>query len=202
MTITPDSPILNVTPQATPEQCSRYLSARPHGAYTESDIAGVIVPAYFAVCATAGVDPLLIIAQMVHETGGLTSALSQRQDPDGNPLRNPAGIGVTGERSTTPQSGFVFDADHECYRRACGFTSWRDDAIPAHVGRLLAYALTDQAANDTQRALVARALGYRPLPTSYRGAAPTLRGLAGRWAVPGTTYPDKLAQIANAIRSS
>lgn len=38
-----------------------------------------------------------------------------------------------------------------------------------------------------------------PLPASYRGGAPTSRGLRGRWAVPGTTYPDKLARIANAI---
>src|SRR2546430_1484908 len=123
MAATADSPILN-SPQATPQQCSHYILSRPHGEYTETDIAGVIVPAYFAVCARAGVDPLLVIAQMIHETGNLCSAWSAR------PHRNPAGLGVTGE----PGKGL-------------SFPTWKDDAIPAHVGRLLAYALTDQQAN-------------------------------------------------------
>jgi hypothetical protein len=197
MTITPDSLILNATPQATPEQCSRYLLARPHGEYTQIDIAGVIVPAYFAVCAASGIDPLLVIAQLIHETGNLTSWWSQR------PNRNPAGVGVTGQKhADRPASGaWQWNDQIHAWCEGVAFPTWKDDAIPAHVGRLLAYALPDTHANDAQRALIARALNYRPLPTSYRGAAPTLRGLAGRWAVPGTTYPDKLAKIANEIRS-
>lgn len=198
MTITPDSPILNATPQATPEQCSRYLIARPHGQYTENDIVGVIVPAYFAVCAATDLDPLLLIAQLSHETGSLSSWWSQR------PNRNPAGVGVTGQqRHEQPTNGvWQWNDQLQVWCEGVAFPNWKDAAIPAHAGRLLAYALTDQAANDAQRALIARALNYRPLPTAYRGVAPTLRGLAGHWAVPGTTYPDKLAQIANAIRSS
>jgi hypothetical protein len=197
MTITPDSPILNATPQATPEQCSRYLIARPHGEYTESDIADVIVPAYFAVCAAVGVDPLLIIAQLIHETGGLSSWWSQR------PNRNPAGVGVTGQqRAEQPASGvWQWNEQLQVWSEGVAFPSWKDAAIPAHVGRLLAYALPDESANDAQRALIAQALGYRPLPNAYRGVAPTLRELAGRWAVPGTTYPDMLARIANEICS-
>jgi hypothetical protein len=159
------------------EQCTHYLLSRPHGEYTAGDIERVIVPAYFWVCASAGVDPLLAIAQMIHETGNLTSYWSQR------PRRNPAGIGVTGE----PGKGL-------------SFASWDKDAIPAHVGRLLAYALEPRAANAAQAALIARALGYRPLPAAYRGVAPTLRGLNGRWAV-GARYADAIARVANAIRA-
>jgi hypothetical protein len=82
------------------------------------------------------------------------------------------------------------------------FPTWKADAIPAHIGRMLAYALRDDQSNAMQRELIAQALRYRPLPASFRGAAPTLRGLAGRWAVPGTEYPNKLAQIASAMQSA
>ncbi len=85
------------------------------------------------------------------------------------------------------------------WREGLAFPTWADDAIPAHVGRLLAYAIPDDQANESQRALIHKALSYRPLPTAYRGAAPTLAGLAGRWAVPGTEYPARLAAIANTI---
>jgi hypothetical protein len=196
MTTTADASILAGAPSAAPEQCARFMLARPHGEYTENDIANVIVPAYFSTCAAGGADPVILIAQMVHETGCLTSWWSQR------PRRNPAGIGVTGQkRPEQPTSGaWQFDDQAGFWREGVAFPSWKDDSIPAHVGRLLAYALRDDQANAAQRALIARALSYRPLPASYRGAAPTLRGLAGRWAVPGTEYPNKLAQIASAIQ--
>jgi hypothetical protein len=86
------------------------------------------------------------------------------------------------------------------WKEGVAFPSWNDDSIPAHVGRMLAYALRDDQANDLQRAMITRAMTFRPLPASYRGVAPTLRGLAGHWAVPGTEYPNKLAQIASMIQ--
>ena len=48
MTFSADSPILSNAIQGTQEQCGRFILARPHGEYTETDIAGGIVPAYFA----------------------------------------------------------------------------------------------------------------------------------------------------------
>jgi hypothetical protein len=197
MTITGDASILASTPNATPEQCIHFMLSRPHGEYNETDIGNAIVPGYFAVCAAAGVDPVLMIAQMIHETGNLSSWWAAR------PRRNPAGIGVTGRQSPTlPASGaWQHDDGAGIWKEGVAFPSWKDDSIPAHVGRMLAYALRDDQANDAQRALIARAMTYRSLPANFRGAAPTLRGLAGRWAVPGTDYPDKLAQIANAIRN-
>ncbi|HEX5689224.1 MAG TPA: glucosaminidase domain-containing protein [Roseiflexaceae bacterium] len=197
MVITGDASFLAGTPSATPEQCVRFILARPHGEYTEVDIARSIVPAYFEACAAVGADPVVLIAQMIHETGTLTSWWSQR------PRRNPAGIGVTGQkRPEQPSTGaWQFHDQESHWREGVAFPTWKDDSIPAHIGRMLAYALRDDQASSTQRALIVRAMSYRPLPAKFRGAAPTLRGLAGRWAVPGTDYPDKIARIASAIQA-
>jgi len=176
--LTPDSSIL-ARPRATPEQAIAYTTARPHGEYTKSDITRTIIPTYWKLCEQAGLDPVVAVAQMIHETGNLTSAWSQR------PKRNPAGIGVTGE----PGVGI-------------SFPTWEHDAIPAHVGRLLAYALTDVQANPAQRGLIATALQWRPLDKKLRGVAPTLKGLEGTWAVPGDGYAGKLAAIGQAIQKT
>jgi hypothetical protein len=184
-------------PRATAEHCIRYLLARPHGAYSEHDITNVIVPAYFRVASSVGVDPALLVAQLIHETGGLTSWWSQR------PRRNPAGIGVTGAKSAhKPASGaWQYDPRVNLWREGIAFADWEKDAVPAHVGRMLAYALPAGQGTDVQRALIAKALSYRPLPAAYRGAAPTLAGLVGRWAVPGTEYPAKIAALLTAIQA-
>lgn len=173
--ITVDSPLL-AAPSVTALRCSQAILAAPHGEYSAYDVGQAIIPTYFTICGPVGIDPLLAIAQMVHETGNLTSYWAAR------PRRNPAGIGVTGE----PGKGI-------------SFASW-DDAIRAHVGRLLAYAITDAQASAAQRALINEALRVRPLPANYRGAARTLAGLTGRWAT-DAQYAAKLARRANAIRA-
>jgi hypothetical protein len=193
MAFSADSPILNNTIQGTADQCSRYMISRAHGEYTATDIAVAIVPAYFSVCGAVGMDPVMLLAQMIHETGCLTSWWSQR------PRRNPAGIGVTGRTSPTQPASGAWALRENIWAEGVSFPSWKDDAIPAHAGRLLAYALRDDQANAAQRAMIERALSYRPLPAHFRGAAPTWRGLNGRWAVPGTTYANKIAEIANAM---
>jgi len=196
MAFSADSPILSNNILGTAEQCSRFMMARAHGEYNATDIAGAIVPAYFAVCASVGMDPVMLLAQMIHETGCLTSWWSQR------PRRNPAGIGVTGRTSPTQPASGAWAQRENVWAEGVSFPSWKDDSIPAHAGRLLAYALRDDQANDTQRAMIQRAMSYRPLPAQFRGVAPTWRGLNGRWAVPGTTYSDKIAEIANAMLRS
>jgi hypothetical protein len=193
MAFSADSPILAGTIQGTQEQCSRFMLARAHGEYTGNDVANVIVPAYFAVCAMVGMEPVMLLAQMVHETGCLTSWWSQR------PRRNPAGIGVTGRTSPSQPAGGKWALREGVWAEGVSFPSWKDASIAAHAGRLLAYALRDEQASPAQAAMIAHALSYRPLPVSFRGAAPTWRGLNGRWAVPGTTYADKIAGIANAM---
>jgi hypothetical protein len=179
------------------------LLARPTGEYTPHDITQIIVPAYHRICGEVGVDPVLAVAQMVHETGNLTSFWAAR------PQRNPAGIGVSGrrqrERPAQPRV-WAFNRQTGWWLMGVSFATWQDDAIPAHVGRLLAYALPPGAGDAAQRHLMALALTYRALPDRVRGSAPTLKPL-GRvhnpsglgWASPGTQYGARIAIIANRI---
>jgi len=88
LAVTPRSQ-LHAQPRARPGRAEQYLLGRPHGEYNEDDIR-VIVRHYYNTARPVGLDPLLVVAQMALETGGLTSFWSQR------PRRNPAGIGVTG----------------------------------------------------------------------------------------------------------
>lgn len=203
--VTPDTALLGA-PRSTAERCAAYLLSRPHGEYSAADIQA-IVAVYFRVCAPIDLDPLLAVAQVIHETGGLTSWWSQR------PRRNPAGIGVTGYSVSRdmqrayperyPRDAWALGADGTRWYEGCSFASWANDAIPAHVGRLLAYATPLSARLSlSAQALLSRALSIRLLPTNYHGVAPTLRGLNGRWAVPGTDYADRVAAVANEIRSA
>ena len=82
----------------------------------------------------------------------------------------------------------------------------QNDAIPAHVGRLLAYALPAGAESQAQRALIERALRYRALPAAMRGSAPILRQLGKAhnptgqgWASPGDLYGQRIAEVAGRI---
>lgn len=193
-------------PLARPEQAAAYICARPHGEYTDHDIASVIVPAYFRICASVGVDPILAIAQMIHETNNLASFWAAR------PQRNPAGIGVTGMKQADQpanQQNWAFNTQRQQWENGLSFMSWDNDAIPAHVGRLAAYAVSIEAESPTQRDLITRALSYRPLPTKLRGSALVLKQLGqvhnpagGGWANPGSTYGAQIAAIAQQIAAT
>lgn len=172
--LTPDS-VLHAAPRAPAEPAKQYLLALPHGEYSDSDVQD-IVDRYYATAATVGLDPLLVIAQMVEETGHLTSFWSQR------PRRNFAGIGVTGE----PGAGLSFPDVKT--------------AVRAHVGRLLAYSLPSGTGSQAQIQLITEALAFRSLPEDLRGVAPSLKGLSGNWAS-DPQYAVKLAHIANEIRT-
>ena len=192
MSYSPKSALLAPTPPGLAARAAQAILTRPHGAYTDHDIAAVIVPAYIAQCAAVGLDAAIVLAQLIHETGNLTSWWSQR------PRRNPAGIGVTGRTMAgQPRSLDWAKRDDGVWAEGVSFESWNGAAIPAHLGRLLAYAVTDDAANDAQRQLIEYAMSIRPLPASYRGVAPTITGLNGRWAVPGKDYGQRIATVAN-----
>jgi hypothetical protein len=171
--ITPGSHLL-AKASAPASRAGQYLLARPHGEYSEADVTR-IVRLYYQTARAAGLDPLLAVAQMAEETAHLTSFWSQR------PRRNFAGIGVTGQ----PGVGLSFPD--------------LKSGIHAHLGRLLAYALPIGAEDPDQKQLITEALAARPLDDSLRGVAPTLRGLAGRWAG-DPEYASKIAAVANAIR--
>lgn len=151
----------------------RYVLARTHGGYTDANVR-TIIRHYDQTARGVGIDPLLVVAQMVLETANLSSHWSQP------PRRNPAGIGVTGE----PGKGI-------------SFPNWKA-AVRAHVGRVLAYALPKGQETAAQRELITEALAWRPLPDSLRGAAPTPARLAGTWAA-DTQYAAKIVRIANEI---
>ncbi len=189
-----DPPILGRSSGAA-QQATNWLAERAAG-YTPNDVRA-IVATYSELGDAGGADWFLALAQLALETGSLSSWWSQR------PRRNPAGIGVTGRvqagaPDAPPGPGWTWDGTQ--WREGLSFATWVDDAIPAHLGRLLAYALTDAQASPTQRALIDWALGYRPLPDAYRGVAPTIIGLNGRWAVPGTGYGQSIAALARRMR--
>ncbi len=169
------SSLIVARPRAEQRQAARFLAARPHGSYSDAAVRH-IVRLYYAEASAVGADPLLAVAQMFLETGGLSSTWSQP------PRRNPAGIGVTGETG-----------------KGISFPNWRV-AVRAHVGRLVAYAVRERDETPAQEALIDEALAWRPLPDAYRGVAPRLRGLAGTWAA-DREYAQKIARIANEIRS-
>jgi hypothetical protein len=174
LAVTPRSQ-LHAAARARSERAEQHLLSRPHGGYSDDDVR-VIVRDYYETARAVGLDHLLVVAQMVLETGGLTSFWSQR------PRRNPAGIGVTG----APGAGL-------------SFPSW-NTAVRAHTGRLLAYSLASGNETQPQMQLIDEALAFRPLPQRFRGVAPRLEGLAGTWAA-DPQYALKLARVANEIRA-
>jgi len=194
--VSPDSSILSA-PRATPDQAVAYILKRGT-TYSPRDVE-VIVGYYWRFAPQYGVDPLVAIAQNILETNNMKSWWAQ------SPRNNPAGIMVTGERRSSPpaedqRDTWVWNEEAQVWRRGRSFSSW-EESVQYHVGLLLAYAVRDEDANEQQRALIERVLGGRSLPAGYRGSAAVLRGLNGRWAVPGTTYASKISRCANEIRT-
>jgi hypothetical protein len=194
-----DAPIVGPA-SGTFEQAVVWLASRADSSYSAAAVYE-IVAAYERVGSAAGVDWFLAVAQMAHETGHLTSFWSLR------PQRNPAGIGVTGH--TAPggpndpppaPTGWAFNTQRERWEAGVSFATWANDAAPAHLGRLLAYARTDADATAEQRALIAQALAVRSLPADLRGVAPRWVDLNGRWAAPGTTYGQSIINLARRMR--
>ncbi|NTU80741.1 MAG: glucosaminidase domain-containing protein [Chloroflexales bacterium] len=182
-------------PSGTREQAISWLAARSTQ-YTRYDIEQ-IVGAYARIGNQAGMDWFLALAQCAHETGSLTSWWCAR------PRRNPAGIGVTGAAlpgspEVAPGQHWVWDGS--VWREGVSFAAWDADAVSAHLGRLLAYALPIGAGDDYQRALIDYALSLRPLGRANRGVALTYIDLNGRWAVPGTTYGQRVLDLAARMR--
>ena len=161
-------------PRATADQAYEFIVAKPNGEYSDKDVR-TIVDLYWKEAPAVGLDPLLMVVQMAHETGYLSSDWAAR------PKRNPAGIGVTGE----PGKGVKFP-------------SW-SKAVRAHLGRVLAYAIPKGGENPAQAKLIKEALEWRALPDDYRGVAAQLGGFTKKWAT-DKKYGDKLAKLANDIR--
>jgi Mannosyl-glycoprotein endo-beta-N-acetylglucosaminidase len=191
-----DLPIVGA-PSGTVAEAVRVLAPRAAAnGYSYDDVVN-IVEAYQRVGNSVGVDWFLAVAQMAHETGYLTSYWSAR------PQRNPAGLGVEGKSSATDpgQPGWVYNTQRKMWEKGLSFESWEDEAIPAHIGRMLAYALKDEQATPAQKTMIDYALLVRPLPAYLRGVAPTIVGLNGRWAFPGTTYGQRILEVMMKLRA-
>lgn len=192
--ITGDSTIL-AAPRATEAQAANYTIKRGVVGYTPDDVR-LIAGHYWRYGQAVGIDPCVAWAQMVHETDGLRSWWSQRQ------RRNPAGIGVTGQWSrskTQPGPDWTFDDQMAAWKQGWSFATW-DEASKAHLGHLLVYAVGLDKMNPIQREMAGHDPRLSAVPKLYHGCAPTLAGLNGRWAVPGTDYNLKIAAIAESIR--
>src|SRR5262249_55448719 len=149
--------LLLAAPRVTAAQLEAYMGARPHGTYTDDKVR-MIIGLYVKTATSVGLDPLFVVAQMILETGNLTSDWAQP------PRRDPPGIGVTGK----PGEGI-------------SFPTWKA-AVRAHVGRLLAYCVAKGAETPAQLKLIDEALTWRTLPDTLRGAVTSPKGLAGTWA--------------------
>jgi hypothetical protein len=194
----PDAPICGPA-SGTCDQAIRYLTRHADPSYTDQAIAA-IVRAYADLGTLVGLDWFCTLAQLAHETGNLTSFWSLR------PQRNPAGIGVTGQtragqpHDAPPGTDWAYNPQRNQWEAGISFATWAEHAVPAHLGRLLAYARRDADLTGAQRALVDRALAVRPLPARLRGVAPRWIDLNGLWAVPGTTYGETIQRMAVQMR--
>jgi N-acetylmuramoyl-L-alanine amidase-like protein len=160
--------------RASRAQLERFVLSREPTVGDEA--AREIVRLYDTTCTAVGLDPLLLVAQMVLETGGLTSFWSQP------PRRNLAGIGVTGEPGVGKK-----------------FPGW-PPAVRAHVGRLLRYAVREGVETEAQKPLIAEALQVRRLPKELWGVAPAVGNLGrGVWAA-DPFYAGKIIRLANEAR--
>lgn len=207
-TYSEDSPILGTTTttvsQVYAALAHRFPETVPDGSpnYTRANVRDLI-DAYWRICLPVGINPLLAVSQMLHETGYLTSFWSLY------PQNNPAGIGVNGQWSMTKPpilDNWAYNTQRQRWEMGMSFKDWPNHAIPAHVGRLLAYALPAGQGTERQRVLIARALSYRSLPSRVRGSAQTIKQLGKvhnpsglGWSNPGPEYGTRIATIANTL---
>lgn len=206
-----NSPIL--APVSAPAETAVAFIMSRGSAYTRQDIE-TIAGHYWRFAPAAGIDPVIAIAQCIHETGGLDPATGKWRPLSAwwalRPRRNPAGIGVTGraqhEQPADAAIAWAFDERDGTWQHGLSFPSW-EVASRVHLGRLLGYARRDEQLDEAQRRLLDEALGWRPLAAVLRGSAPTLRLLGAKhnptgrgWADPGENYGHKIAEFATAIQ--
>lgn len=175
------------------EKLTNYIrGAREFKNYTVYDV-GLILSYYYKYCNQVGVDYVFAISQMLHETGWLNSWWANR------PRRNPAGIGVTGQTTTTnPHDDENWaQIGPNSWARGQSFRSW-DIAVQNHISRLLCYALNDNEMTPEQLAF-SEICGAKARLQRVRGVAKIWEGFNGTWAVPGKTYAQRIATIANSL---
>lgn len=168
---------------------------------TRSYVAG-LVNRFYEQEATWGVRADLLLCQMMHETGYMTSWWSQA------PRRNLCGLGVTGEiRTTRPAESEISQwAAHPNgkWYKGLSFATFQA-ASQAHYAHMWAYV----GATMNNSSLDARAAAYDPRfklardIVKARGWKITkLSDLNQRWAVPGLQYAQNIHTLYNTIAAS
>jgi hypothetical protein len=210
----------------TAADAARWVNGRG-SAYTPYDVTS-ICNLYWRWGESAGLNPLIALAQSIHET----SAQIDNDPPwepwgawwSQRPRRNPAGIGVTGASAPEAPRGFqhrVGSAFYDTWAVAgagrwsegVSFPSW-DVAVQAHMGRLLLYT-QGMIGTPEQRRLAEFAHAVRPLDPRAWGSVHELAHLGALlnpanagldraawtsgWAWPGGRYGAQIAAVANLI---
>lgn len=180
------------TPQIDAGKLTEYLVHKhKYINYTPDDVR-LILGYYIKYGTQTGVDYVFAIAQMIHETGWLDSWWAAR------PHRNPAGIGVTGQTSTVnPRDDVNWSKSGTIWKKGQSFASW-DISVQHHLARLLLYARKDEDMTIEQR-IFSNICPDRARLDRIRGVAHEWIGFNGVWAVPGRTYAQTLAAIANSF---
>ena len=186
-------PLIVIKPSALAQQCVDYILHHNHSPeYTTWDIQWKIVWPYFNY--SPGIDPVMLVAQLIHETGNLTSWWS------GRPRRNPAGIGVTGRTvigdQPKPKGKWVLKDGF--WHEGNSYGDWTD-AVHAHIGRVLCYRFTVLGGDSHQRVLMNIANDDRTFPPKHRGKYKNWYDLNGIWSL-SPTYAQQIERIAEAIR--
>jgi N-acetyl-anhydromuramyl-L-alanine amidase AmpD len=172
--ISVDSPILGPA-SGLMRQAVAYIQARLKASSEYKSDVGTIMGFYWQYAVQVGVDPFLAAAQCIHETDSLNSFWAAR------PRRNPAGLGV-----------------HE--EGGLSFPTW-DLAVQAHLGQLLAMALTDAQANPAQTVMMSHNPRHHLIPSAWRGVAHKWRDLGGRWTQ-NPNYADGVVRRALEMRGT
>ena len=163
---------LRGTWSGTADRLAAYLlGICPTPSFTVS--AQALADHYVRYAAEAGLRADLLWAQMIHETGYGT--YGGCVTPDQN---NYAGIGATGGG----EPGWSF--------------STAEAGVLAHIAHMVAYVYESSPVEWANASTDPRFDFVNP-----RGVAVVLADLNGRWAVPGTTYGERIEEIVRAINS-
>jgi hypothetical protein len=154
------------------EKAVAYIKANLKPGSEYANDVEVILGYYWSFAPKVGLDPFIMACQMIFETDSLNSQWA------GRPRRNPAGLGV---------------------RQGAGlsFATW-ELSVQAHLGHLLALALTDNAANAEQLAMMQKNPRHANIEAAHRGAAKTVAALGGVWS-PNPEYGKNLITRVNQV---
>lgn len=175
ITITTDMPIIG-GPQVPQTLLRSWLLVRRRDMLAA--VVDDIVATYTTVGMLSRIGNLLLFSHAVHETGAFSSERWVKS-------YNPAGLGATNDGAW----GATFANMAE--------------GVTAQAAHLLAYAGTDAQLTPAQRLLVAFDPRLVPMTQKWgRGCAPRWVDLNGKWAVPGTTYGQRILVLARQIAGS